>query len=281
MLSKFEKYCIFHQLIGQTFLLSNKFTKSMRVLGWFIFLLNITITILCTKELSHHVSTQFKASNFFVSMFASVTIFPILFAMLANIRSPHRNQLICDALLEVLKDVEVKFHLTNVQRVFWRLYNKKIAWIFASFSIYAMSRIFIVPKHISRPLDIAYCVLNFQIDCLILQCVFYADSIKLILNVLGRHIIKVMRSRKLNVNQKMHILTKLKWMHLSLWEIMKCINAHFGWTLIAILFDAFTNLLRMIYLQFMDFHNFTMSAHDYSKLHITRKYPQSMFFYYI
>lgn len=267
MLSKFEKYCIFHQLIGQAFLISSKLSRSLRLFRWIIFSLNIVFTVLCTKELFHHIGSQFKESNFFHGIFASATVVPILFAMLANIHSPNRIQSICDALIAVLKDLELKFNLTGVQRTFLKVYNKKIAWILFSVIILLISHGLILPKNVSRTIDIVYIVLDFQKDCLILQCVFYMDLIKLILKVLGVHMIKVTKNQKLNAHQKAHILSKLKWIHLSLWEIMKCINDHYGWTLITILFDAFINILRMIYLQFLYFH-----SPDRLLLHVTRKY---------
>lgn len=267
MLSKFEKYCIFHQLIGQVFLLSAKLSRSIRLIGWITVMVNVVLNISSAVKLFRHIYIQLKDSNVFHGLFSSTTIIPILFATFANIYSPNRIQEICNAFGCILRDVETKFKVIGVQRMFFNTFKKNMGWILLSFLI------LLIPYGVSFPLntagsnDVVYLVLNFQKDCLVLQCIFYADFIRLMLKVLGVYLINMAQSRQLNYNQKKKMLLKLKWMHLNLWEVMKCVNEHHGWTLIAIVFDAFVYILRMIFLEFLYLH-----SHDTSTKNMTRNY---------
>lgn len=254
-------------MIGQVFLMSAKLSRPVRLVGWIVAMINVVFNIVSAIELFRHIGIQFKDSNVFHGLFSSTTIIPILFAAFANIYSPNRIQQICDAFGCILRDVETKFNVLGAQRLFYNTYNRKMAWIMLSFLILLLPYGVAFPSNTATTMHIVYIVLNFQKDCLVLQCVFYADFIKLILRVLGVHMAKVAKSRQLDCQQKRKMLLKLKWMHLNLWEVMKCVNEHHGWTLIAIIFDAFIYILRMIFLQFL-----YLNSLDTSTNNLTRKY---------
>lgn len=260
-LGKFKKYFIFYLLIGQISFYPCKSSKCARYLGWFIQFIYSLVIIICSSTLLRHSLQEFKETFNFYGFLASTILIPSVASAISNIFSPDGIKHIINSIMCVLKEVETKFKSLNsfdIQLHFIRAYNRKIIIIFLNCSVYGLFRALFLPSYLSRNLNVSITLLYFYKDCIILHFIFYVELLTSILKLLSIRLANLSKSKKLNQHQIIVILMKITSIHSCIWNIIKMVNNHFGWTLIMILSEALIDSVRMIYWIFWYFSEFVI-----------------------
>lgn len=225
------------------------------------------VILVSIDVLYDHLNFEVAEYGTVFGIYAVLVLAPVMSAFINNFLAPHRVFEIIDSIDCVLLNSGIDLSRINTEHKFFKVINRNIAQTLCSFGILVASRYINRPFYTTSNLNIVVMILYFYKHYVILQSVYLIELSKLCLALLSTRMLEYGQIKKMNQHQMIMALSKLKLMHLDVWEIIHRINSHFGWTFIAMFFEAFINASRATYLLIICFYDFEESRHT-----VLRKY---------
>lgn len=248
---------IYDHCIGKLLFISCKFTEHSKFWEYTFSLFNLLILFACIDVFFEHLLVEHAKYKTMFGLYSVLILGPPISVFISNLISPRGTAEIIKSINCVFLSNELKPEKINIEYTFTKAISCHIINI--SFSFIAL----IVSRWIDRPfysmnnaLSIVVIILNFCKNITILQCMYLIELSKMILELLSLTMLELSQMKRMNQHQAIEALSKLKRIHLRVWEIINGINRQYGSTFIVIFAEAYINASRALYILFIYFYDF-------------------------
>lgn len=257
----------FHHPIATFLFISRKSVRYSKIKHSIFSIICFVAVLWSTEVLYDHLVFEVAEFKTVYGFYSGISLVPAITALIQSLILPHCLPEIVDRIDSVLLASGIDLNLLNTEHNFFNVINHNILQTLFSFIALIASRFLNRPFYTTTALNIVVMILSFYKHYVILQCVYLIEMSKLNLCLLSKRMLEHKKLKKLNEHQMITVLAELKVMHLNVWEIIHRINSHYGWTFIAMFFEAFINASRATYILIILFYDF-----EGSRQKVLRKY---------
>lgn len=245
---------------------SCKCYKQSKFLQRVFTLITLLANIVFVHILFEHLAFEMAEFKTVFGIYGGLVLIPFSIACIPNILAPRRILDILDTMYQIVSANELVLNMSNSEYNFHKTINRTLIQAVFSFFIAVALRWVETPFYSTNSLSGFVLSLDFYRHYLIVYMAYLIELVKHILGLSSVRMLDHSKARKLNEHQMIQALSKIRLIHLEIWEIVKQINGHFGWTFIAIFFESFINSSRSIYKVIVYFYA------DGSRHMVLRKY---------
>lgn len=231
-------------------------------LRWIPLICHTFITIVCSRVICGHSFMKIKRIGSSYGLFTAAVLLSSIFPILSNVFFWNSAGKIVQLCVNSMKQLERRFGARADWNFLLKTFIRMAILSFCMFTIFLIVRFTVTTSVFNTKFDLAFCTMHFFRFAFINYFVFHMALFNSVSEFLNINLKQMRDSKRLNKIQMYDLLLYVTRFHHRLWGIARAIDNRFGWTILAVLFDLFVNIMNMAYWIFwyLDSYNGRLTA---------------------